>query len=487
MAVSPVGLLVCAALFGLGWLLGAPLIVGLIVSLAFGTTSAVTLSALGGSSPLIYLVFSAILVIQVAAGKDFRLQIRNAFRRSWIALALCAVAVYAAGSSYILPRLFAGATNAFVTARESGVVEVALTPNSGNITQTGYFVLGILTALALLALGREPFLLPALKRGFSCWAVIVALAGVLDLGAKMAGLGDVFDFLRTANFAFLTQDEQAGFYRINGLSSEASGFAAAALTAMAYSFAMWKHGGSQLFLVLSATLLTLLVLSTSSTAYAGLALIVIPILGFSAMSWIRNRLGRDDLLFVALIAGVAAIVLSVIVTSPERLEPFQKLLQVSVFEKADSESGRERAHWNQRSLESLGDTWGLGIGFGSSRASNWLVAVLSQMGIPGTALQLLLILPFLRGLPEAVGSSSSSSARQAWMLCHALRSCALTSLLSGIVSGASADPGLLFFVALAGFVVARISLRAGAESALRDQSRPPRGSRDLHLRRTGLG
>jgi hypothetical protein len=470
-SISPVGLLVCAALYGLGWLFDAPLIVGLIASLAFGTTSAVTLSAVGGSSPLIYLVFAALLVGSVAASKEIGARLRGAFSRSWVATALCVVAFYAAGSAYVLPRLFSGLTNAFITAREKGVVEVALAPNSGNITQTGYFILGTMTALAILALASERTLLPALEKGFSCWAFIVALAGVLDLSAKMAGLGDIFDPIRTASFAFLTQDGQAGFYRINGLSSEASGFAAAALAAMAFSFTAWKFGGSRLSLLLGGTLLTLLVLSTSSTAYAGLTLMAGPVLLTSGVSFVRDRVGREDVLLVSLVVVVATVILLVVVASPARLEPLQKLIQVSIFDKAESESGRERAHWNQQSLASLSDTYGLGIGFGSSRASNWLVAVLSQMGIPGTALQLVLLVPMLWPIPRP---DPARAAHKVWTLCQALRSCALTSLISGIVSGASADPGLLFFVALAGFLVCRDALRSDPGLAAASGLRRPR-------------
>jgi hypothetical protein len=48
------GLIVCAALLLIGRWFGAPVLIGLFASLAFGSTAFATLTALGGSSPLIY-------------------------------------------------------------------------------------------------------------------------------------------------------------------------------------------------------------------------------------------------------------------------------------------------------------------------------------------------------------------------------------------------------------------------------------------------
>ncbi|MDX7950249.1 hypothetical protein P7D22_03530 [Lichenihabitans sp. Uapishka_5] len=456
MEISGVGLLVCAGVWVLGWCLGSPMIIGTIAAVAFGTTSAMTLSAMGGSSPLISSVFVAGLLLTVATSKHLVRGLILAFTCDWIAWAICAFVIYAAVGAIVLPRLFAGVTSAFVTARDSGVAEVALAPNSGNVTQTGYFTLGALACIALLSVLLDRVPLRVVSRGVLVWASINAFGGVIDLIAKTAGAGDLFLPIRTATFAFLTDVEQAGFARINGLYSEASAFAQASMASLAFAFMAWKHGGSRYALFLAVVLLVLLVLSTSSTAYAGLTLLTVPLCASMAWSFVRGRLGMDGLAVILCIAAVSAAVLFIFLYDASILEPFQHLFQTTVLDKSQSESGRERSHWNERSLLSVADTWGLGIGFGSSRASNWAVAVVSQLGFVGTALQLCLMVPFFRIVRKP---EPGTAAFEAFVLHEGLRACALTWLLGCIIAGGGADPGILFFIALAGVVACQHTIR----------------------------
>jgi hypothetical protein len=201
MTLSLIGLMVCAVLLGLGRLLGAPLLVGTVASVAFGSTAVATLDAAGGSSPLIYVVFAVLVCASAAASPAFGRNLSLVFVRSWEPWIVGALAVYAVGTAIILPRLFAGATSAFVTVRGIGVVEVSLQPSSGNLTQTGYFALGALTFLSLSSMLARGHRLPALRSGFRAWAALVAVGGLIDLAGKMAGLGDVLAPIRRVSGA----------------------------------------------------------------------------------------------------------------------------------------------------------------------------------------------------------------------------------------------------------------------------------------------
>jgi hypothetical protein len=66
MQVSLAGLLVCGALLLVAYYSRGMLIVALAASQVFGATAVVTLSFVGGSSPLIYTVFAGLLVAAVA-------------------------------------------------------------------------------------------------------------------------------------------------------------------------------------------------------------------------------------------------------------------------------------------------------------------------------------------------------------------------------------------------------------------------------------
>jgi hypothetical protein len=451
MTLSLIGLMVCAVLLGLGRLLGAPLLVGTVASVAFGSTAVATLDAAGGSSPLIYVVFAVLVCASAAASPAFGRNLSLVFVRSWEPWIVGALAVYAVGTAIILPRLFAGATSAFVTVRGIGVVEVSLQPSSGNLTQTGYFALGALTFLSLSSMLARGHRLPALRSGFRAWAALVAVGGLIDLAGKMAGLGDVLAPIRTATFAYLTDSEQAGFWRIAGSYSEASAFGAAALAALAFSFTDWRQGGSRLSGSVAALLLVLLVLSTSTTAYAGLAVLGALMVTSIARSALTGRLTAIDLLLVAGLLAGAATLICLALYDHRLLEPFQNLLQSTLIDKSSSESARERGYWNERSIMTLFDTWGLGQGFGSSRSSNWLVSVVSQTGLIGTLLQLGLVASVLR--PWA--APGTQAAREPAALHASLRACAFAILLGALIAGGSADPGLLFFIAMAGMIGCR--------------------------------
>lgn len=471
MEISVAGCLVILTLLVLGRLVGSSLLVGTTASLAFGSTAIVTLSAVGGASPLISVGFAALLCAFAARDPGARSRAVASFDVSWVPWVLCAFAVYAVGSAVILPRLFAGRTNIFVASRDIGVTEVALVPGNGNVTQLGYFILGTVTCLALLGMLLSSGRFGLLRRALLTWAALDALGGLLDLAFKIAGAGDVLAPIRTASYALLTDDQHGGFARIAGTYSEASAFATASLPALAFAFTDWRRTGARFSGVLAVILVVLLVLSTSSTAYAGLAVLA-PLMGaVLARATVLGRLTRQDALFaVLLLLGVALVILAVI-ANPHALGPVGDLFQAAVVDKMQSESGRERSHWNERSLMSVLDTGGLGIGFGSSRASNWVIAVVSQLGVLGSLLQAALLVPMVQSLPAAPAGHPAAALSD---LNASLRACMFGGVLGSTISGATADPGLLFFVALAGITATRITVLQGEHGAV-SRDRAPEG------------
>ena len=142
------GFLVLAGLLLLGHRLDAPIIIALFASLPLGSTAIVTLSALGGSSPLIYTALVVLLLASVSLRRGFLDDLVRVLAIYWTAWILAAFILYSLFSAIVFPRLFAGQTIVFVANPDTGVQELPLAPVSGNITQTGYFVLGALTFFA---------------------------------------------------------------------------------------------------------------------------------------------------------------------------------------------------------------------------------------------------------------------------------------------------------------------------------------------------
>ena len=456
MQISFVGLAIVLALFVLGRLVGSTLIVAMMASIAFGSTAIATLSAVGGASPLIYIGFSALVCAGVLFEPATRRQVLVGFQRAWEPWVVVALAGYACGSALIMPRLFAGETNVFVASRDIGVVEVALTPGNGNLTQTCYFVLGSMTFLAVIAFVGAGGRFGVLRRAFLTWAAVDAAGGLIDIAGKTVGAGDLLAPIRTASYAFLTDVEHEGFSRIAGTYSEASAFAIGSLPALAFAFTDWRRTGSRFSGAVAASLLGLLVLSTSSTAYAGLSMLGLVVAVQLARSLLKGQVRTEDALVV--IGGAVALTAAIglMVWDPHKLDAVAHLFQGTVVDKLQSESGQERFHWNERSLVSFLDTWGIGVGFGSSRASNWLVAVVSQLGVVGSLLQMLLLLPLLRG--EQARDGRAARPQAAADLHASLRSCLFACVVGGVISGGTPDPGLVFFCALAGMTACRMAL-----------------------------
>ncbi len=463
MEVSLNGLLIFLGLLAFGYALEAPITIGLFASLTFGSTAIVTLSALGGSSPLIYTGFAALLLMWVALSRGFLDDLVVVFANHWVAWVVGVLVAYSIVGAILFPRLFAGATTVFVTIHGIGVREFPLAPSAGSIAQTGYFVLGGFTFFAFAVLMKKNGYTDVVRRGFITWAVLHASLGLIDLGGKLVGIGDVLSPIRTASHSFLVDVEEAGFWRIVGGRSEASSFGIVTVACMAFSFTYWRATRSLFMLCLTVVLFLLLLLSTSSTAYAGFAIVAPFGMVAMAQSALRGRLDMQDTLWVAL-GWIGIIVLLIVYLYDERIfRPVVDLFNAVVLNKGASESFATRAYWNSQSVQAFLDTGGAGVGLGSSRAASWVIAVLSQLGVIGTLLFACLVGVLLRDL---VSPKLISRDRETLALVSGARAAALASLAAASVSGGSADPGLLFFIALAAVVVIRRRVMIGVRPAL---------------------
>lgn len=446
------GLVVVACLLLLGYALGAPIIIGLFASLPFGSTAIGSLSALGGSTPLIYVAFVLLLLASVALRRRFLHELSLVFANYWVAWIVAALIVYSIISAVVFPRLFAGQTSAFVATPGGAVRELPLAPVSGNITQTGYFVLGALVFFAFAILAMKGGYRDAIRRGFLTWAIVHAALGVIDILGKVSGAGDVLAPIRTASYSFLVEAEEAGFWRIAGGHAEASAFGSVTLSCLAFTYTYWRTSRSPGMFALTAVLFLLLIFSTSSTAYGGFAIVASIAGAAMTVSALRGKLTRPDLVLLACgwIGLIAA--LAVYLYNDRIFDPLITLFESVVLNKAESASAIERGYWNSQSLQAFLDTGGLGIGLGSSRASSWIVAVLSQLGVIGG-----LMLASLVGvlLWDMVSPRRDLGDKETLALVSGARACVLASLAGASIASGFADPGLLFFIALAIVVVHR--------------------------------
>ncbi len=252
--------------------------------------------------------------------------------------------------------------------------------------------------------------------------------------------------IRSGCCATLTDGGGAGFWRTAGAYSEASGFGAATVVLFACTFSYWRRTNDRLALGLSVALVALLILSTSSTAYVAAGILWLLLLASIVGSILRDRLRKQDLAILAAGAVSLVAVVGVVLVNEHVLDPVFNLFDKMVFDKAGSASGAERAYWNYRSLQSVWETAGLGIGLGSSRASSWAIAVISQLGVVGTAMLGWIVFLIVRSGRMPGEDRIDPEIRTVTM---SVRAACLAGLLTASISGGSADPGVPFFVAVA--------------------------------------
>ena len=457
MEPSLAGILICFGLLAVARFFDMPTIVALIASLAFGSTAIVTLPALGGSSPMVFVALLMVLLGSVALRRNWPRDLQRVFFQQPTAWLVLLLSIYTVAGAFLLPSLFTGEATVFVPQRLEGtagdIVKTTLAPVSGNVTQTLYFVFGALAFFALSMVLLRPNALKAIRQGFFVWATLHVSAGFLDLFGKFAGIDDILSPIRSASYAMATIVDLGAFWRIAGTYSEASAFGAATVLLLAFTFTYWRQTRSKFALSLFVLLIILLTLSTSSTAYFAGAIIAVVFSISLARSLLKDRLQAGDIGAVCVGVGVLVIALGLEAYDHRILAPLWQLFDAMIFNKASSGSGYERAYWNYQSFVSVYETMGLGIGLGSSRSSSWIVSVISQFGVVGSAMMGLLTWEIIRSKRYAARLNTETRATVL-----SVRSAALGSLLATSIGGGAADPGLVFFIALA--VASRVSATA---------------------------
>ncbi len=455
MDVAPIAIAVGAALLLVGHRLGAPLAFAFFASLAFGSTAIATLTALGGAPLMLYVPLAGLLIAASVLQRTFWRDLGRVFQLHWTPTVVLLLLIYVVAGAFIMPRFFAGATTVFVP-MGGKITETALRPVSGNINQSAYFTIGVFAYFAIANQLARDGRFELLRIGFFAFAATHAALGLVDLAGKLSGAGDVLEPIRTASYSMLTNVQVEGFFRIAGGYPEASTFGGASIIVLAFCFSYWRATNSRAALGLSIVILLLLLLCTSSTGYVGLSMLVLLLAASWFLRLLQGRIsGRDLATILAGFVGVV-LVLGVLVFSDTALRPIQRLIEETIINKSTSASADERFYWNAKSLRTFLDTSGLGIGLGSSRASSSVVAVLSQLGAIGSFLIVLLLVDLARPIPRP---TADARAREIWAICSSLRTTAFATMIPAAIAGGGADPGIVFFIAVAGVLVGRSRLR----------------------------
>ena len=381
---------------------------------------------------------------------------------NWRGLMLLLIFIgYACLTAVALPTLFAGRVEVIPL---NDIVLNRLGPTTANVDQCAYLLANAGAALALFTyLKLDP---TAERRQALMYALIASgcifiLSGLLDYSGAFADLVASF---KTTTYRMFLESEIENSRRITGFFSEAAAYGAPCLQVGAILFFSRSAFGSSLVRnwicpIVACALIGLAALSTSSTALVGVfmfaALIVWRVVYRLArgQSISNLRVEMAILGFLVLLLGLVAVL------TPAMLEAPITLLNAVVLKKAETTSYRERGHWNRVALDALWGTYGIGVGAGGARTSNWAYAVLSNTGFLGFGvIAAFLVILFTRPLSKLGGRTAAMATGAKYTL--------MVFLTTEVVSGTTVDPGMML-----GILAAMIAAGSQWSEALSPQKR----------------
>ncbi|HUN98211.1 MAG TPA: hypothetical protein VMU69_18495 [Bradyrhizobium sp.] len=315
-----------------------------------------------------------------------------------------------------------------------------LGPVSSNFTQSVYLVADLICFAITASIASTPAGFETITRALLACAAANIFLAFLDIGTYATGTSWLLDFMRNAQYALHFDDEVTGMKRIVGSFTEASSFARSTLGLTAFTGTLWVCGRSPALTgPLAAISLTLVVLSTSSTGLAGAPLVLLIVYVTAAMrsGFQLSHPYRSAAVLCAPLVAIAVVL--AILLNDTAAAIVRNYLDVLIFNKSTSDSGVEREMWNTFALQNFFDSYGIGVGLGTSRASSFPLALLSNVGVAGTLFYLLFIgTAFLgrRGTPMSGPSDVRLAARNA----------CLGLIIGDTFAAPTVEQGLFFYI-----------------------------------------
>lgn len=302
-------------------------------------------------------------------------------RPSLLSICLILFVAYALLSSALAPMLFPQAQ--IFTAR-TGLVNLSWTPSF--LTQSVYLLLcaGLFFAVRALPPDRAEKLLDWVLGA----CALSAFIGLYQFTAIHAGLPFPSDLLYTNKTytlfdAYDLHRRWGSDVRINATFAEPS-FAAVpysgalallAARLLSGNYRMW-HGAAAILILIG------LLLAASSTGMVCLAFTALFVL-FRLLSGPGDKAFNGPRILILAGAGVAAMIITM---TPSVRTVVAQSIQSTVLDKSASGSYQERSEWNRAALETFRQTYYLGAGWGSSRASSFGATLLANAGLIGAFL-----------------------------------------------------------------------------------------------------
>lgn len=321
-----------------------------------------------GIMPTYLILFVGLLRIFFSRGKDARyLSGIRSFPHSMMFLAV--FFLYSSFASLILPEIFEKTVSvAYPVAGTGDSLILPLQYTAANLIQSFYCLANLVAAciaytVAINGINSYKYFRYGVIAGLLC----VAGLGVYQFLCFFTGLAWPEAFINSnAAFVQLINMEFYGFPRISSTFTEPS-FLAMHILACFGLFYHEKAGRS-----LAVVAIFVLLISTSTTAYAGL--VVMGVLGLV----LRGGSKKINIAWVALPA-----ICFLFLIFWDYFYNYSGLYNALILDKADSSSYEDRSMVDGQALRVFIDTYGLGVGYGSHRASSMILNMIAATGLFG--------------------------------------------------------------------------------------------------------
>ncbi|GLK88110.1 hypothetical protein [Pseudomonas turukhanskensis] len=323
-----------------------------------------------------------------------------------------------------MPRLFMNEVTIIPVRLELSTFGEALKPTTQNFSQMAYLSISVFAVFAFTRMMREPANRQHALAAMCLGGAIALVTGVLDFMSQYVPLDPLLAPFRTATYALMTEVEILGGKRVVGLMPEASAYGFLSITFLGLIY-FFRHAMESRWLrervapALTVGLIGMIWLSTSSASYVGLVVFFLS----AGLEWAVRKssknpgkgLGAEFWIVWTALVGIGLVVLF----APAVLDPIVAQFNEMVVNKSKTSSYEERTMWTAVGWQALWDTWGLGVGIGATRTSNFAAAVFSNSGIIGGLLYFAFVWQSMRRklppLGDASGRAMMNAVRYAYI------------------------------------------------------------------------
>ncbi len=304
----------------------------------------------------------------------------------WAVTPFILVTAWALLGSVLLPRLFAGEVDVWPQKPTPPFMATPLQADFSNINQDFYALADCVALLLASLFATATHVSPRRLLGAFWLSAYLAIAvAIWQFLGRMTGLPFPTEFfLSNPGYAQLSDQMLGGLYRINGSFTEPAALASFLSGVVgAAGWCLLSGRGARHLRILLPLALVAMIVSTSTTGYAVLALMVLALVAYALLRGSRRLVSRLAMAGIVLLPIAVVGVLAVAVLAPTTVNTAAAVLD-GTLNKQESSSYQDRTSLDWDSAALVLPTWGLGVGWGSNRSSSLLPGMLADLGIYGT-------------------------------------------------------------------------------------------------------